>query len=255
MTIIDTHAHLDHVPDIENALVRAAQSGVTDVVAVSTDLKALKRNLELKKLCVSPRIHVAFGVHPGEIKPEELDETFVFMRAHIKEAIAVGETGLDYWYKWVRKNDEEKKKQRDCFQRHLELTKEFDLPIVIHSRGAWKDCLDMTISAGVQRALFHWYSGPVDVLDGILSAGFYVSTSPSVGYSPQSREAMVHAPIERTLIETDSPVFYGKLEDGFQAEPKDVWRTLKAYAALKNIDEKEALVRLNDNAQTFFKIR
>ncbi len=253
--IIDTHAHLDHVPDVEKALERAHAAGVTDIIAVSTDLKALKRNLELKKSCASPRVHVAFGVHPGEIKPEELEKTFSFMRANIKEAIAIGETGLDYWYKWACKNDEEKQKQRDCFQKHLELAKEFDLPIVIHSRGAWKDCLEMTKSAGVKHALFHWYSGPVDILDGILSAGYYVSTSPSVAYSPQSREAMAHAPIERTLIETDSPVFYNQPEDGFQAEPKDVWRTLKAYAALKNIDEKEALARLNDNAQTFFKIR
>ena len=255
MHIIDTHAHLDHVPDIENALARAAQAGVTDVIAVLTDLKALKKNLELKRSCSSPRIHVGFGVHPGEIKVEELDETFAFIRANIKDAIAIGETGLDYWYKWVRKNDEEKTKQRDCFQKHLELAKEFDLPIVIHSRGAEEDCLKMAKAAGVKRALFHWYSGRLDILDGILEAGYYVSTSPSVGYSPQSREAMTRAPIERTMIETDSPVFYNQPEDGFQAEPKDVWRTLKAYAALKNIDEKEALARLNDNAQTFFKIR
>ena len=255
MRIIDTHAHLDHVPDIDNALARAAHAGVSDVIAVSTDLKAIGRNLELKSSCSLVHIHVAFGVHPGEIKVEELDSTFAFIRANIAQAVAIGETGLDYWYKWARKNEDEKKKQRDCFEKHLELAKEFSLPIVIHSRGAWEDCLTMTQSAGVKQALFHWYSGPVEILERILAAGFFVSCSPSVAYSPQSREAMTHAPIERTLIETDSPVFYIQPDEGFQSEPKDVWRTLKAYAVLKDIDEKEALTRLTANAKTFFKIR
>ncbi len=281
MPIIDTHAHLDHVPDVENALRRALDAGVSDIVAVSTDLKAIKRNLELKKIGFGPRIHTALGVHPGEIKEDELPETFQFIRSQIKEAVAIGETGLDYWYKWARKNDDEKKKQRDCFQKHLELAGEFNLPIIIHSRGAWRDCLDMTVAAGIKQALFHWYSGPVDILAEILKAGFYVSCSPSLAYSPQSREAMVHAPIERTLIETDSPVFYPAVrpvpdgtplgfrpavidesaglhnqpDEGFQAEPKDVWKTLNAYAQLKNINQEEALERLTENAKSFFKIR
>lgn len=254
MPIIDTHAHLDHVPDTKSALARANEAGVTDIIAVSTDLAAIRKNLELKNSCAAPRIHVAFGVHPGEIKADELDATFAFIREHIAQAAAIGETGLDYWYKWVRKNEDEKKKQRDCFEKHLGLAREFDLPIVIHSRGAWEDCLTMTLCAGVQRALFHWYSGPVDILEKVLTAGFYVSCSPSVAYSPQSREAMSHAPVERTLIETDSPVFFNQPDQGFQAEPKDVWRTLNAYAELKNIPQEEALKRLNANAQTFFKI-
>ena len=255
MTIIDTHAHLDHVPDIEGALERARQANVSDIVAVSTDLKAIKRNLELKESCASPRIHVALGIHPGEIKIEELEETFVFIRAHIREAVAIGETGLDYWYKWARKDEAEQKKQRDVFQKHIELAKEFNLPIVIHSRGAEEDCLKMTKAVGIKRALFHWYSGRLDVLEKILAQGYYVSTSPSVAYSSPSRQAMTKAPAEQTLIETDSPVFFRVTEgEGFQSEPKDVWKTLKAYADLKKIDEPKALEILNQNARTFFSL-
>lgn len=254
MSIIDTHAHLDHVPDVALALQRAFQEGVSDVIAVSTDLQAIQKNLAIQKdnLCV--RVHVAFGVHPGEIKVDQLPTTFEFMRTNIQQAVAIGETGLDYWYKWARKDDEEKQKQRDCFEKHLALAKEFSLPIIIHSRGAWKDCLEMTKSFGIQRALFHWYSGPVNILEEILKEGYWVSCSPSLAYSPQSREAMVHAPMERTLIETDSPVFYNHPDGGFQAEPKDVYKTLKAYVELKNINPQEALERLTYNAKDFFKI-
>lgn len=254
MSIIDTHAHLDHVPDVELALKRAFDEGVSDVIAVSTDLKAIQRNLAVANNNPPVRVHVAFGVHPGEIKVDELPATFEFIRANIKQAVAIGETGLDYWYKWVRKNDEEKKKQRDCFEKHLAFAGEFDLPIVIHSRGAWRDCLEMTKSAGVKRALFHWYSGPIDILEEILQEGYFVSCSPSVAYSAQSREAMTHAPMERTLIETDSPVFYNHPDGGFQAEPKDVNKTLKAYSELKNVNQQEACERLTNNAKEFFKI-
>ena len=136
---------------------------------------------------------------------------------------------------------------------HLDLAREFDLPIVIHSRGAWRDCLSMARESGVKRALFHWYSGPVDILDQILDAGFYVSTGPSVAYSPESRRAMAHAPLERILVETDSPVNYKDGETSFMAEPKDVIRTWKALAQLKNLNEQETLAAVNANAKTFFR--
>lgn len=254
MSIIDTHAHLDHVPDVELALQRAFHDGVSDIIAVSTDLQAIQKNIAIQTSNPSVRVHVAFGVHPGEIKIDQLPSTFEFIRAHINQAVAIGETGLDYWYKWVRKDDVEKKKQRNCFEKHLALAKEFSLPIVIHSRGAWKDCLEMAKSFAIKRALFHWYSGPVDILEEILHAGYFVSCSPSLAYSPQSREAMMHAPMERTLIETDSPVFYNHPDGGFQAEPKDVHKTLKAYIELKKINPQEALERLTNNAKEFFKI-
>ena len=154
---------------------------------------------------------------------------------------------------WINK-DLERQKQKDFFAMHLDCCQEFDLPIVIHSRGAWRDCLAMTKAAGVRRALFHWYSGPEDILDQILDAGFYVSTSVSVAYSPESRRAMARSPVERILIETDSPVCYKDTEMSFMAEPKDVVRTWKALAQLKNLDEEETLAVVNTNAKNFFGI-
>ncbi len=254
MKIIDSHAHLDHLDDIENALQRAWDAGVEQIVAVGVDLKANKKILELQKSFTQPRINVALGIHPGNINADEIDMTLQFIREHIHQAVAVGETGLDYWYKWVRKDEAKKEQQRQVFNEQLTIAVDFNRPIVIHSRGAWRDCLEMTQKNNVTKALFHWYSGPVDILKEILNAGYYVSTSPSIGYSPQSREAMQHAPLERILIETDCPVFYQTDSEGggFKAEPKDVWRTLKSLAALKNLPEEEVLKAVNQNAQHFF---
>jgi len=254
MTIIDTHAHVDQLEDIDGALSRAAQAGVTDIVAVSVDLASMRKVLDIAGRSSSPKVHPALGVHPGMVKPQEQAEAFEFIKANIGKAIAVGETGLDYWYKWVRKDEVERKKQKDSFEFHLEIARQHNLPIVIHSRGAWRDCLSMARAANVPHALFHWYSGPLDILEQILNAGYYVSTSPSVAYSPQSREAMENAPLERILIETDSPVRYKDGEADFLAEPRDVVRTLKALASLKNLDEATVLNKVNHNAKNFFRI-
>jgi TatD DNase family protein len=252
--IIDTHAHIDQLEDLPGALARADAAGVSDIVAVSVDLDSMQKVLAVAEQYQKPKIHPALGVHPGKVDPDTRQMAFEFMRAHIREACAVGETGLDYWYKWVRKDEAERQKQKISFAFHLNLAREFDLPIIIHSRGAWRDCLSMAMESGVKRALFHWYSGPVDILDQILQAGFYVSTSPSVAYSPESRRAMAHAPLERILVETDSPVNYKDGETTFMAEPKDVIRTWRALGQLKNLNEQEALTAVNTNAKKFFRI-
>ena len=219
---------------------------------MSVDLDSMKKVLAVAGQYQRPKIHPALGIHPGMVKLDTHQLALDFMRANIKHACAIGETGLDYWYKWVRKDLVERQKQKDSFAFHLDLAREFDLPIVIHSRGAWRDCLSMSLAAGVKRALFHWYSGPVDILGQIIDAGFYVSTSPSVAYSPESRQAMTHAPLERILVETDSPVHYKDGESFFMAEPKDVIRTWKALAQLKNLNEQEVLAAVNTNAKRFF---
>ncbi|MDE2027262.1 MAG: TatD family hydrolase [Candidatus Omnitrophica bacterium] len=254
MTIIDTHAHIDELEDLSGALERAFQAGVSDIVAVSVNLDSMKKLLDIAARHQQPKIHPALGIHPGMVKEPTQTEALDFMRANIKSAAAVGETGLDYWYKWVRKDEVERGKQKESFAFHLELARETALPIVIHSRGAWRDCLSMTVASGVKRALFHWYSGPVDILAEIIAAGFYVSTGPSVAYSPESRRAMTEAPLERIVVETDTPVNYRDGEQGFSAEPKDVTRAWKALAQLKNLDEQKTLETLNANARTFFGI-
>ena len=280
MKAIDTHAHLDQVPNVEEALKEAAAVGVEAVIAVGSDLASNQRNLEIKRSTPAPRIYLGLGIHPGNIKAEEIEPTLKFIRENIREASAIGEIGLDFWYKWLRKDQEKHEEQRRVFQRQLELAKEFNLPVVIHSRGTWRECFETTKKVGIKKAVFHWYSGPVDVLKDIIAADYLVSCSPSLAYSPPSREAIIHAPIEQTLIETDCPVFYqsrvprGTIElrsgssesgsskeswieegsEGFQATPKHVFKTLQAYCELKNMKEEEALDVLNRNARQFFNI-
>ena len=252
MQLIDTHAHLDHTENIEEVLFAAHKAGVSAIVAVSEDLESSKKNLEIQSKFECPKILAAIGIHPGTIRAEEVDQTLEYIKNNCDKIVAIGEIGLDYWYRWVRKNDEKKQEQKNIFRLQLEIAKEYGLPVTIHSRGAWQDCLSIVKDVGIIKGVFHWYSGPLDVLREILDLGFYVSATPCLAYSKEAREAMEFVPIEKVLIETDSPVSYGKDDERFRAEPKDVFRTLKIYGELKNIDLQEASEILNQNAEKVF---
>lgn len=253
--IIDTHAHIDQMQDIDGGLRRAADAGVSDIVAIGMNLQSNKDLLKIASQTQAPRIHVGLGLHPSDVLDEVPAETMAFVRDNIQNVTCVGEVGLDYQYKEFYQNETAQQIQRDAFQLALAIARDFDKPIVIHSRKAEADCLRMTKEAGVKRALFHWYSGPVEIMEKILDEGYYVSTSPAVGFSGFSRKAMKYAPLDRILIETDTPVFYRNKDksEQFRAEPKDVWRTLSALAAWKNVDEHELLDIVNGNARTFFR--
>jgi TatD DNase family protein len=250
MDACDTHAHLDQIDDLPQALKDAKQAGVVGIMAVSVDLQSCRKNLEISQHD-DPKIFVGLGIHPGNIIPAEIETTLDFVRTHIRQAQAIGEIGLDFWYRWVKKDEAKKQLQRQVFVQQLEIAKEAKLPVIIHSRGAWQECFEMAKTCGIPRAVFHWYSGPVAVLKEILAAGYFVSATPSLAYSPQAREAISFAPLEQTLIETDCPVYYQGTEEaeGFQARPRDVFRTLQIYAAIKKVDPHKALQIFNANAQ------
>ncbi len=262
MKLFDTHAHLDHIEDLDRALDNAKKEGVEGIVAVSVNLESCLKNLETKRTKKVPKIYLAMGMHPSDANIGDLDTCVNLIREQKNELIAIGEIGLDFWYKWVRKDQEKKDIQRKVFRAFLEIAKELDLPAVVHTRGTWRECFETVKELGISKAEFHWYSGPLDVLKDILDAGYYISASPSLAYSPQLREAIEYAPIEHVMIETDSPVFYrtavsGEKKDaheGFQAEPKDVFRTLEAYCKLKNMEEARASEIFDCNARTFFNL-
>lgn len=272
INLIDTHAHLDHVENLDSALEQAYQDGVSAVLAVSTDLVSMKKNLEIKKRyeslflpasnvqppASSIKIYLGLGIHPGEIKLTELEESYAFIENNISQSDVVGEIGLDFWYKWVRKDDQKKNEQREVFRRQLALAKKFEKPVVVHTRGTWRECFETVKEFGIKKANFHWYSGPLDVLDEIIKSGYYVSSGPALAFSPQSREAIAHAPIEQTLIETDSPVYFNypdELGGGFKSTPKDVFKSFEAYIKLKNITAADAAEVLNKNAGEFMGVR
>ncbi len=254
MKIIDTHAHLDQIKDLDQALDNAREAGVVGIVLISMDFESSKRCLEIKKRVTDPKIYLGMGMHPSEANLDDLEDCVKLIYDNVESLHAIGEIGLDFWYKDVRKSDEKKEIQVKVFRRFLEVARDVNLPAVIHSRGAEQECLDIVLELGITQAEFHWYSGSVPILEKIIEHGYYVSTSPSVVHSAPTKEVMAAAPVERILLETDSPVYFKnrKTGEGFEAEPKDVIRTLKGVCQLKGLDPDQAHHLFNKNAKDFF---
>ncbi len=257
--IIDTHAHLYVVNDPDTVLRFCAAQGLSDLILPGVDRSSNKTHLEL--CCASvgkpwPRLHPALGLHPGNITTaQETEDCLGHIRDNLARAIAIGEIGLDYTYPAIRRDPGLQVLQREVFSSQLLLAADAGLPVIIHSRGAWRDCLQLTLAAGVSRAVFHWFSGPQDVLEDILSAGFLVSFSPALEFSAECRLAARIAPLERILLETDTPVAYPSAQGRrVPSTPVDIRRTLTALALLLEREQAEVLAVVNQNARNFFGI-
>lgn len=173
----------------------------------------------------------------------ELESGFLFfITQNIHRCVALAEVGLDYRVKV------KKKLQKAVFSELLKLAVQVNKPVIIHFRFSHRRTYEMAMEAGVEKAVFHWYSGPMDVLDNIIEKGFYVSATPALAYSPHHQAAMEMAPLEKILIETDAPVQY---TDRF-SEPADLKETLFHLSRIKKVPEDKLAEMVTKNAEKFF---
>ncbi len=252
LQIIDTHAHLDEVENLEDALRDARRAGVSAIVAVGSDMASNRKTLEIAA-AYEGLVYPALGLHPWNIKEPEIDASLEFIESHIDGAVGVGEIGLDY-HKRVRAAAD-KDVQQETFRGLLKIAREHGKPALVHSRYAWREAFDIVNEAGVAKAVFHWYTGTSSVLRDIIEHGYYVSVTPAVEYHEEHKRAVKETPPGQLLLETDSPVKYQRgspLE--FKANPADVLRSLKCAAALKGVSEAEIAEITTENAKRLFGI-
>jgi TatD DNase family protein len=239
--LIDGHVHLSEIEHPERAVENAVRAGVKRMVAVAMNLDSCRKTLALVDK-FSDKVLPAIGYHPWSIKAEDVENTLIFITQNIHRCVALGEVGLDYKVKV------KKKLQKAVFSKLLNLAVQINKPVIIHSRFSHQRTYEMAVNAGVEKAVFHWYSGPVDILDNIIASGYHVSATPALAYSPQHQAAMERAPVERILIETDAPVQYGDR----LSEPADLKETLFHLSMIKKITEGELAEIVTKNAERFF---
>jgi TatD DNase family protein len=223
--LIDTHTHLDELNDLTESLQEAKATGVRGIIAVGMDVESNQKVLKIAKK-YNGYVYPALGYHPWEIKEEEVELNLSFIRDHVEEGVALGEIGLDYKIKV------KKELQWEALGSLLDIALESNKPVIIHCRYSHRRAFEMVKERKIKRAVFHWYSGPVDLLDKILSMGYFISATPALVYSPPHQEAIKQAPIEKILLETDTPVSY----QGREARPKDVRISLEEVTRLKKLD-------------------
>jgi TatD DNase family protein len=247
--VIDTHAHLDALADPPGeALARARAAGVTRVITVGSGVESCRRALSICER--EEGVFAALGIHPHQA--DEADEHDIAelrdLLAHPK-AVAVGETGLDHYRDYAPRD-----RQRELFREHVALATELRKPLIVHTRAAESETLDVLCAAedgtGV---VLHCFSSSA-LLEPALEHGWYVSFAGNVTY-PNARElrrAAARVPAARILAETDSPYLAPQPVRGKPNEPAHVVHTVAALADARREDPRELACGINDNAAVLF---
>jgi TatD DNase family protein len=205
MNLIDAHCHLTYEPfaDIEAVLRRSTNASVTSWITIGTDLADSQKAVELAGRFENMFATVA--CHPHNAKSAD-NQTITQLKdlAKNKKVVAIGETGLDLHYKFSTPQQ-----QQDSFVKHLELAKELNLPVVIHSREAFDETMEILEAheSGLKGLVFHCYSGDCPQAKIILDKGWYISLTGVVTFknAETTREVAKYVPLNRLMIETDAP--------------------------------------------------
>lgn len=240
MKLIDTHAHIEKINDLDNVVQRVKMNNIVAIIAVGSSIKSNADVLSLASK-YNGFIYPSIGVHPTEAETD-VKTAITQIISNINDCVAIGEIGMDYQY------DINKTKQKEIFKNMLQVSKKFGKPVSVYSRKAWDDVFSLVQTTGVGKAVFHWYSGPNEVLKKILDNGYFISATPAVEYSPKHRNAIEMTPVESILLETDTPVKY----KGVPSEPSDVTKVLNMVAKIKNISiDKLANITTNNACKLF----
>ena len=244
--MIDTHAHLAALDDADEAVDRAAEVGVTRILTVGTDVDDCRRALALAER--HDGVFAILGIHPHEAGTAgagdiaELRDLLEHPRA-----VAVGETGLDWYRDYAPRDD-----QRRLFAAQLELASELGKPVVIHTRAADEDTLG--VLAGFTGAVvLHCFSSP-HLLPTALERGWYVSFAGNATFpkAVELRLAATEVPAERILAETDSPYLAPQPVRGRRNEPANVVHTVAALAQARGEEPAELERQIEQNASECF---
>lgn len=253
--LIDSHAHLemkDFDRDRERVIARALEAGVRQIVTVGTTLPEIAKALDIARKY--PGVYVAMGIHPHEVKdihPGDYDE--IRRLAKQEKVVGFGEIGLDFF-----RNHSPREVQLTRFRELLRLGKELNLPIIIHDRDAHEETMRILEEEkeGIWRGVFHCFSGDWAMAQKVIRMGFYISIPGTVTFqkSQAQQEVVRKIPLERILLETDSPYLAPEPNRGKRNEPAFVRHTAEKVASLKGLSFEDVARITSVNTRLLFGI-
>ena len=254
--IIDSHAHYDDEAfeeDRETLLNSFHENGIEYVINSSASMESVKSTLELMEKF--PFIYGTLGIHPNDAA--ELNEKkFKWLKEQYQKdkVVAVGEIGLDYYW-----DEPDASIQKEWFSRQMELAREIKLPIVVHSRDAAKDTLDMLKAhhAGEIGGEIHCFSYGVEMAREFLNMGFYIGVGGVVTFKNAKKlvEVVEYMPLDRILLETDCPYLAPTPNRGQRNTSLNLTYIAKEIANIKGIDYDEVIAVTSQNTKTLFQIK
>ena len=249
----DTHAHYDDKAfddDREELLNTVFASGVDAVINPGCDLPSSRKAAEIAEKF--SRVWFAAGIHPEELKdiPENYPDLLRILAAHPK-CVAIGEIGLDYYW-----DVSQKALQKEIFEVQLDLAEELHLPVIIHDREAHGDCLEIMKKHHGVFGVFHCYSGSAEMAAELLRMGWYIGFDGPVTYknARKTLEVLEITPLDRILIETDSPYLSPVPMRGKRNDSRNLQYIADRIADVKNITAEETAAVTAENAKRLFRI-
>lgn len=301
MELVDSHAHLEMIEDLDSVFARAKGAGVTKIISIGTSIDASKKCIEIAdstslKLRGAkeniPEIYASCGIHPSDGKGDKekygsfnkcIDElkkiikTGPSMSPRRQKSIqggcivvGIGECGLDYFLDGDSRGpttDNDKEFQRELFSAQIKLACDLNLPLVVHCRNAWEEIFEIIESQGSTlksdsigtglnpvTGVFHSWTGNIEAAKKALDLEFYISFSGIATFKNAGEIAEVAkiVPLDRILVETDSPFLSPEPLRGAQNEPKNVRIIADFLAELRSVSYEEIYVATCSNAKKLF---
>ncbi|CCW15894.1 Putative deoxyribonuclease YcfH [Sphingobium indicum BiD32] len=252
--LIDSHCHLNYkglVEDQENVLERARASGIDLMLNIAT--RESEWDAVLDTAIRAPDVWATVGIHPHEADEHpHIDTAKLVARAAHPRVVGIGETGLDYYY-----DHSDRERQRSSFRSHIVAARDTGLPLIVHTRDAEEDTLAVMrdeMGKGVYTGVIHCFTASGAFADAALEMGFYISISGIVTFKSAKdlQETAARLPIDRLLVETDSPFLAPVPHRGRPCEPAFVADTAKFLANLRGESIEHLAAATSANFRTLF---
>ena len=253
MTLFDTHAHYENSrfdADRDAVLRSLPEKGVAYVANIGSDMETSRQSAALAEQY--PFVWAAVGVHPHEAKNfavQDLDELAQLLsRPRVR---ALGEIGLDYHYDFSERED-----QKRVFIQQMDLARELDVPVVIHTREACADTLDILRQFPTVRGVCHCFSGSVETARELVKMGYMISFTGNITFKNARRahEVIASLPADRLMIETDCPSMAPEPLRGRRCDSGYLFRVCETIAALRGVEPEAVAALTTANGKRFYGI-
>lgn len=255
MYLIDSHCHLDSLDfsnkSIDEVLQAAIQNDVKHCLSVATTLSGYESMRDLLQP-YTKQCSFSCGIHPLNLDEESYDATRFEMLANQENVIALGETGLDYYYQ-----QDNLEQQQANFKEHIRLGRKLCKPIIVHTRNARQDTLKILKDEHVHSGVLHCFTEDIDTAKQLLDIGFYISFSGIITFKNAEplREVARYVPLDRILVETDSPYLAPVPYRGKENQPAYVREVAGYLAALKGVSLDEIALQTTNNFCQLFNLQ
>jgi TatD DNase family protein len=241
--IIDTHTHLcDPVfdSDRDDVLKAAKNAGVSTVILVSETLADVKKNVGLADKY--SELRTAAGLYPAYLDIHQAEEIITLIKKERRYIYAIGEVGLDYW---KVKEESQRQIQKEIFSMFIDLAREMDLPLNVHSRSAGRHAVSLLLESSAKKVQLHAFDGKAASAFPAVEEGYFFSIPPSIVRSKQKQNLVKRLPLSCLLVETDSPVLGPS--PGIRNEPANAKISIDIISEIKNLNKEKVIKTIYNN--------